>query len=106
MVITTALHCASPSIGMGIPTVLFIENPEENNKRFSTLHGIVKSHLFSELTQDDSFLYKAQEEENNIEELKDAMKLNFDLSLKLKLGHQINQKEIKEARKIIFDFSL
>lgn len=106
MVITTALHCASPSIGMGIPTVLFVENPEENSKRFSTLHGIVKPHLFSELTQDDSFLYKAQEEEKNIEELKDAMKLNFDLSLKLKLGNQINQKEIIEARKIIFDFSL
>ena len=49
LVITTALHCASPCIAMGIPVVLIAENPDENMKRFSSLDGILRIYTKEDL---------------------------------------------------------
>ncbi|WP_395002724.1 hypothetical protein [uncultured Helicobacter sp.] len=38
LVITTALHCASPCTAMGIP-VLFLQDSPEQSTRFSALHN-------------------------------------------------------------------
>ena len=100
LVITPALHCASPCIAMGIPVIL-IEN-DKNQNRLSVLDGIIKKY-----SADD--FYKGIVDFNpasiNIEDLKEAIIKNVSLSIQSKMGMNINSSEIKEIREYIQEYS-
>ena len=100
LVITPALHCASPCIAMGIPVIL-IEN-NQNKNRLSVLDGIIRKY-----SPDD--FYKGVVDFNpapiDIEDLKEAIIKNVNLSIQAKMGININNSEIKEIRNYIQEYS-
>ncbi len=97
LVITTALHCASPCVAMGIPVIL-IKTKSEQDSRFSALDGIIKIHNISDLKNGNiDFNPKAP----NIEELKCAIIENLKLSVLEKMGENINKTHLACIRNTI-----
>lgn len=68
LIITTALHCASPCTAMGIPVILI--DVEENNTRFGALRGILPIYRYEDL-RDGRVNYHCTSPD--IEPLKQAM---------------------------------
>lgn len=97
IIITTALHCASPCTAMGIPVVLLQDHPEQST-RFSALHNILKPYTLEDLRCNRvDFAPKAPE----IEDLKEAMLINLELSIRQTWGEAINTAALSRAREYI-----
>jgi len=101
LVITSALHCASPCIAMGIPTILI--DFEKNNERFGSLSGVQKIYSQSDLIN-GRIDFKPREP--NIEELKQLMIKNVDLSIKQAFGYDINIEELNIIRNNIENYNI
>ena len=50
LIITSALHCASPATALGIPVILLCEN-EEQTQRFGALEGILKFYTLKDFKE-------------------------------------------------------
>jgi hypothetical protein len=98
LVVTTALHCAAPCIAMGIPVVLLSDNPDENKTRFSALGGILEARTLEDLKR-GTVAFDLEPLE--IQDLKDAMKTNLQLSLGQLVGKEVNFSEQREIREFI-----
>lgn len=101
LIITTALHCASPCTAMGIPVVLI--NDEPQNTRFDFLKGILKIYNYADFKgKKVNFNPKAP----NIEKLKEYMIKNLEISIKLAQKEDINMEELKAVREKIEGFTV
>ena len=101
LIITAALHCASPCTAMGIPVVLI--NDEPQNTRFDFLKGILKIYNYADFKGGKvNFNPKAP----NIEKLKEYMIKNLEMSIKLAQKKDINIEEVKAVREKIEEFSV
>ncbi len=101
LVITPALHCASPCIAMGIPVIL-LEN-KDNQNRLTTLDGIIKKYSH------DDFMNNAvdyEPEPINIEDLKEAIIKNLELSINIKKGLEVDRNNLKEIRRYIQEYNI
>ncbi|MCV3336935.1 polysaccharide pyruvyl transferase family protein [Campylobacter sp. RKI_CA19_01121] len=98
LVITTALHCASPCIAMGIPTILISNNKEEQMTRFSALDGIVTIYTLDDIKNRQINFYP---EIPHIEDLKHYMLKNLELSILKTMGKEVNEQELAYIRNII-----
>ena len=100
LIITSALHCASPATALGIPVVFFLQSDEQKT-RFSTLQNILPLY-----TTDD--LKKGNVNWNpkipDIEALKNAMLNNLRLSLAQCYGESVDLKELQALRQTIISF--
>ena len=101
LVITSALHCASPCLAMGIPTILI--DFEEKNDRFGSLKGILKIYSKKELI-DGSINYNPSE--LDIEDLKQLMIKNVELSIKQAFDEEIDINELNNLRKRIENYNI
>ena len=101
LVITSALHCASPCITMGIPTILI--DFEDKNDRFGSLQGIHKIYSKSDLING---YIDFNPEEPNIEELKQLMIKNVDLSIKQAFNEEIDINQLNDIRKQILNYKI
>ncbi len=102
LVITGALHCASPCIAMGIPVVL-ISKDEETINRFSALKGIVPIWTFEDL-KNGRVNFNPQSVD--IESLKKDMLENLRLSILQEFGESVDMKHLAEIRKTIAEFDI
>lgn len=101
LIITAALHCASPCTAMGIPVVLI--NDEPQNTRFDFLKGILKIYNYADFKGGKvNFNPKAP----NIEKLKEYMIKNLEISIKLAQKENIDIEEVKAVREKIEKFSV
>lgn len=101
LIITCALHCASPAIAMGIPVVL-IARSEENLQRFSALNGIVPIYTLEDLEKGRvDFAPKPLD----IESLKQDMLENLRLSIKEAMGESVDKEALQTIRQRIADFT-
>lgn len=101
LVITSALHCASPCIAMGIPTVLI--DFEDKNDRFGSLDGIIKIYNKEDLVKGKiDFNPKSID----IEDLKQLLIKNVDLSIKQAFDEEVDIDELKSVRQKIENYSL
>jgi hypothetical protein len=105
LVVTTALHCATPCIAMGIPVVLIATDIPENTQRFSSLTGLLKIYSFEDL-KTGKINFDLGRESQDFESLKFAMKENLKLSICQSMGLDVPKKELAELRKYIENFSL
>ncbi|MCW1361095.1 polysaccharide pyruvyl transferase family protein [Campylobacter jejuni] len=97
LVITTALHCASPCVAMGIPVILICEDSDQIN-RFSALDGILKIYSLQDLYIDGiDFNPKSVD----IELLKEYMFENLVLSIEKAQGGGIDENRLLFIRKEI-----
>lgn len=103
LVITSALHCASPCIAMGIPVLLISLNPEENGNRFSALSGIIESKTLEDLKK-ASFNYDVRSAD--IEDLKSAMLKNLLLTIHKSVGFDVSDSELQDIREYIANFKI
>ena len=102
LVITTALHCASPCTAMGIPVVLLCEN-EEQMGRFSALKNIIPIYNLDDLKNKNiNFYPKAVD----IEKLKEYMLLNLRLSIQKAQNLDIDEALLKDTREKISTFKV
>lgn len=99
LVITSALHCASPCIAMGIPTILI--DFEENNDRFGSLSGIYNIYTKNDLINGTIDYNPASA---NIEELKQLMIKNVELSIKQAFDEDVDVEELNVIRDKIQNF--
>ena len=102
LVITTALHCASPCIALGIPVILLQDHPEQST-RFSMLQGIIKPHTIQDFRQGNINFSPTPP---NIEPLKQAMITNLHLSIQKALGKEIDIQELEAIRRFIETFKI
>ncbi|MBD5164814.1 polysaccharide pyruvyl transferase family protein, partial [Helicobacter sp.] len=100
LIITCALHCASPAIAMGIPVVL-IARDQENIQRFSALSGIVPIYTLEDL---EKGRVDFAPQSLNIELLKEDMLENLKLSIKQAMGESIDTQALQAIRQRIADF--
>lgn len=101
LIITCALHCASPAIAMGIPVVLIARN-EENLQRFSALNGIVPIYTLEDLEKGRvDFAPKPLD----IESLKQDMLENLRFSIKEAMGESVDKEALQTIRQRIADFT-
>lgn len=103
LVITTALHCASPCVAMGIPVILISEKVKENSRRFSALDGILQYSTLQDL-QNQAINFNP--DPINIEELKIAMKENLSLSISKACGNNVSDNELADIRAFISNFQV
>ncbi len=101
LVITSALHCASPCIAMGIPTVLI--DFEDNNDRFGSLKGIFNIYNKSDLA-DGKINFNP--ETIDLEELKHLMMKNVELSVKQAFDEDIDIDELRTIREEIENYKV
>lgn len=100
LVITSALHCASPCIAMGIPTVI-IYKTAEHLTRFNALKNIIPLSSADDLKNNQ---INWQTTAPDIEELKQLMLQNLRLSI-LKAQHQqVDLNELQNIRQKIAEF--
>ncbi|WP_143000275.1 polysaccharide pyruvyl transferase family protein, partial [Helicobacter sp. CLO-3] len=100
IIITSALHCASPATAMGIPVVL-IRTVEEQKNRFSALENIIPIYSIEDLKRGKiDFNPQAPD----IEPLKEAMLENVRLSVLKEQGEQVDEARLKELRAFIASF--
>lgn len=102
LIITSALHCASPATAMGIP-VVFVMQDEEQKTRFSALKNILPFYSVEDFKQDR---INFSPEAPNVEELKQLMLLNLKKTLDDILQKEVNLKELNEVRQNIAQFSV
>ena len=102
LIITSALHCASPCVAMGIP-VIFCRQNDEQITRFSALSGILPIY-----TIDDFRKKRVDFSPNapNIEALKSAMIENLHLSVKQSRGENVDFAKLREIREFIANFKV
>ena len=105
LVVTTALHCATPCIAMGIPVVLIATDIPENTQRFSSLTGLLKIYSFEDL-KTGKINFDLGRESQDFESLKFAMKENLKLSICQSMGLDVPKKELAELRKYIESYRL
>ncbi|MBR1649188.1 MAG: glycosyltransferase [Alphaproteobacteria bacterium] len=99
LIITTALHCASPCTAMGIPVVLI--DLEEKNTRFSALDGIIKIYSVNDLKNGKvDFNCSAPD----IEKLKSDLISNVKLTLAQEQGMEVDKQELERIRNNIAEF--
>ena len=103
LVITTALHVASPCLAMGIPVVLIADNPDENFQRFSALSGLIRVYTLKELQEKKINFYP---ENFDIQDLKEKMLKNLELSIKQSWGDCVSSSELMEVREFIQQYHL
>lgn len=96
LVITSALHCASPCVAMGIPVAFIDFSNEGQGERFSALDGILK-------IQKPNGLIEFPSKAPNIEDLKSAMLSNLAFSLKAELSGKKEQ-NLKQIREFIANY--
>ena len=101
LVITTALHCASPCLAMGIPVILFAENPKEDLVRFSALEGLIEIKTIEDLLQGKVNFNPSVVD---LKDLKKAMMINLRYELNRKMGVENIDVNIAEARALIASF--
>lgn len=101
LIITCALHCASPAIAMGIPVVLIARN-EENLQRFSALNGIVPIYTLEDL---EKGRVDFAPQSLDIESLKQDMLENLRLSIKEAMGESVDKEALQTIRQRIADFT-
>ena len=102
LIITNALHCASPCTAFGIPVIL-IQDDIEQNTRFSALYGILHYYTLQDfIDKKVDFNPKAP----NIESLKNDMLINLDLSIKKALGIEIDEEFLNDIRFKIANFHI
>ena len=101
LVITSALHCASPCIAMGIPTILI--DFEDKNDRFGSLDGILKIYNKQDLI-DGNINYNTQAPV--FEDLKQLMIKNLELNIKQAFGEEIDEKELNNIRQLIEKYNI
>lgn len=101
LVITTCLHCAAPCIAMGIPVIVFCYNDDKS--RYTALDGIVPIYTMEDLKNDK---VNWNPTKINIEDLKQYMIKNFELSVKEALGEHINKNELKQIRNMIENYNI
>lgn len=97
LIITSALHCASPCVAMGIPVILCRQNDEQLT-RFSALDGILPIYTI------DDFRKKRVDfspQTPNIEALKRAMIENLHLSISESCGESIDVAKLTAIREFI-----
>lgn len=102
LIITTALHCASPCIAMGIPT-LFIQDlgyMKDIPNRSTSLYNIYPNISIKDLDKIDLENIKAPE----FEDLKKLMITNLELTIQDSLHNPIDQIKLKEIRNNIESF--
>ncbi len=97
LVVTTALHCASPCLAMGIPVLLFQANTEMGG-RFGSLTGILKTYTLQDLQSGNVPLTGDMPD---ITELKNAILDNLRQSVYRKTDVTCNAAELLDARKRI-----
>lgn len=100
LVITSALHCASPCIAMGVPTIL-IQSAIETKTRFGSLKNIIKTH---DLNDFKNGLINFSGYTPDIERLKHLMLKNLELSIAKELNQNINEDELGKIREEIASF--
>lgn len=91
LIITTALHCASPCIAMGIPVILISDDPNEQLSRFSALEGIIKIYTIEDLKNDK---IDFNPESIDIEQLKQYMLENVELTIIKAMGGGIDENRL------------
>ena len=101
LIITCAMHCASPAIAMGIPVVLIARN-EENLQRFSALNGIVPIYTIEDLKKGR---VDFAPQSLDIESLKQDMLENLRLSIKEAIGESVDKEALQTIRQRIADFT-
>lgn len=94
LIVTSALHCATPCTAMGIPVVLIAKN-QENINRFSAIKGIIPIYTYDDLKNNRiNFNPKSL----NIEDLKQYMLQNLKLSTLKEMGEKIDENELMQIR--------
>ena len=101
LIITSALHCASPATALGIPVVFFLQS-EEQKTRFSTLQNILPLYTLEDLRRGN---VNWNPTAPDIEPLKNAMLCNLRLSLAQLYGESVDLKERQTHRQTITTFS-
>lgn len=101
LIITSALHVASPCIAMGIPTIL-IQTDNEAKLRFGSLDNIMKIHKYKDFKDG---LVDFNGYVPDIEELKKLLIKNLELSIKKELGQDFDNRELKKVREKIAKFN-
>ncbi len=100
LIITSALHCASPCVAMGIP-VIFCRQNDEQLTRFSALDGILPLYTIDDFKNNRvNFVPNAP----NIESLKSAMIENLRLSVCESRGESVDLAKLNEIREFIANF--
>ncbi len=100
LIITSALHCASPCVAMGIP-VIFCRQNDEQLTRFSALKGILPIYTIDDFKNNRvDFAPNAP----NIEPLKSAMIENLRLSVSVSRGESVVLVKLNEIREFIANF--
>lgn len=97
LIITSALHCASPCVAMGIP-VIFCRQNDEQLTRFSALDGILPIYTI------DDFKKKRVDfspQTPTIEALKSAMIENLHLSVSESRGESVDFAKLTEIREFV-----
>lgn len=102
LIITSALHCASPCVAMGIP-VIFCRQNDEQLTRFSALHSILPIYTI------DDFKNKRVDfspQALDIEALKHAMLENLHLSVSESRSENIDLAKLTEIREFVANYQL
>ena len=101
LVITSALHCASPCIAMGIPVILISLGNEP--ERFSSLNNIIPVYTKSDVLNGEIDFYNVSAP--NIEYLKSLMFKNLSLTIKaLADGTSQDTEELLKIRNEIEEY--
>ena len=101
LVITTALHCASPCTALGIPVVLI--DIQKSNARFDFLEDIIPVYKITDL-QNSNIDWTPSVPD--IESLKKDILENLRLSIREQCGDNIDEKNLNELRKNISQFKI
>lgn len=101
LVITTCLHCAAPCLAMGIPVILF--SFLDNKTRYTALKGILPIYTLKDL-KNNKIDWSPKPVE--IEDLKQAMISNLQLTIKEQLGERINNEDLKQLRQKIENYKI
>lgn len=99
LVVTGALHCASPCIAMGIPTILI--DFKGQNERFGSLSGIFKTYSKQDLLEGNIDWGARNAHVADIEGLKKLMLKNVKLSVLQALGKKVDAEELNATRQKI-----
>ena len=99
LVITTALHCASPCTAMGVPVILI--DLEKDNSRFDFLEDIIPIYRLCDL-QTNKVNWNPIAPD--IEELKSDMFDNLYQSIAEALGNKVDEINLSETRRRISSF--
>ena len=103
-VVTTAIHCAMPCAGMGIP-VVYLNIVDRNTviERWSALHGIIP--VFTENDLKNGTVPDRIPEPPEFEELKECILKNVYFSCLQALGQDCDPAEVEAVRKYIAEFN-